>query len=60
MWDVKWIRMNLVHYEIEVSNLWDNYDLCTNFGSNDILLYHAAFEADIHNCNIKFIKQSDK
>jgi hypothetical protein len=60
MWDVKWIRMNLVRYEIEVSNLWANDDLCTNFGSNDILLYHSAFEADIHHCNIKLIKQSDK
>jgi len=52
--------MNLVHNEIEVSNLWVNDDLCTNFGSNDILLYHSTFQADIHHCNIKLTKQSDK
>ena len=44
----------------EVSNVRANDDLCTNFGSNYILLYHSAFEADIHHCNIKLIKQSDK
>jgi hypothetical protein len=32
----------------EVANLWANDDLCTNCGSNYILLYHSAFEADIH------------
>lgn len=43
----------------EVSNLWANDGLCTNFGGNDIL-YHSAFEGDIHHCKIKLIKQSDK
>lgn len=38
--------MNPVHNGIEVSNLWDNDDLYTNFGSNDILLYHSASESD--------------
>ena len=51
--------MNLVHNETEVSNLWANDDLCKNSGSNDIL-YHSAFEADIHHCTIKLIKQSGK
>jgi hypothetical protein len=46
MWDIKWIIMNPVHNGIEVSNLWDNDDLYTNFGSNDILLYHSASESD--------------
>jgi hypothetical protein len=52
--------VNPVHNGIEVSNLWANDELCTDFGSNDILLYNSAYETDIRQCNITLIKQSVK